>query len=96
MSGNKIHVALAIYDPSGTYSQHAGVVITSLFEHTSRPVTVHILHDDTLSDVNKLRFINTGKRFNQAIDLIINVEEYKNKIVGDVKARAVLQSAAQV
>ncbi|MBQ8692168.1 MAG: hypothetical protein IJ520_03395 [Synergistaceae bacterium] len=64
MSENKIHAALAVYDPSGTYSQHAGVVVTSLFEHTKSDVIVHILHDDTLSDLNKLRFINTGKRFN--------------------------------
>ena len=34
MSENKIHVALAVNDPKGTYSQHAGVVITSLFENT--------------------------------------------------------------
>ena len=46
MSEDKIHVAIALYDPAGTYSQHAGVVITSLFEHTKRDVIVHVLHDD--------------------------------------------------
>ena len=76
---NNIHVALAVYDPKGTYSQHAGVTVTSIFENTKSKVTVHILHDDTLTDLNRERFLNTAKRYGQTIDLI-NVEEYKNKI----------------
>ncbi|MBQ8692169.1 MAG: glycosyltransferase family 8 protein [Synergistaceae bacterium] len=79
MSENKIHAALAVYDPSGTYSQHAGVVITSLFEHTKSDVIVHILHDDTLTDLNRERFLKTAARYNQTVDLI-NVEEYKKQI----------------
>ncbi|MBQ9581034.1 MAG: glycosyltransferase family 8 protein [Synergistaceae bacterium] len=79
---NNIHVALAVYDPKGTYSQHAGVTVTSIFENTKSKVTVHILHDDTLTDLNRERFLNTAKRYGQSIDLI-NVEEYKNKIGGE-------------
>ena len=79
---NNIHVALAVYDPKGTYSQHAGVTVTSIFENTKSKVTVHILHDDTLTDLNRERFLNTAKRYGQIIDLI-NVEEYKNKIGGE-------------
>ena len=30
-----VHAALALYDPKGTYSQHAGVVMTSIFENTA-------------------------------------------------------------
>ena len=46
MSANyePVHVALAVYDPTGTYSQHAGVVMTSIFENTKSPVVVHVLH----------------------------------------------------
>ena len=79
---NNIHVALAVYDPKGTYSQHAGVTVTSIFENTKSKVTVHILHDDTLTDLNRERFLNTAKRYGQSIDLI-NVEDYKNKIGGE-------------
>ena len=45
-----VHVVLAVYDPKGTYSQHAGVVMTSIFENTQSPVGVHILHDETLTE----------------------------------------------
>ncbi|MDR1741233.1 MAG: hypothetical protein LBR38_05225 [Synergistaceae bacterium] len=36
-----IHVALAVYDPKGTYSMHAGVVMVSIFENAKSRVLVH-------------------------------------------------------
>jgi lipopolysaccharide biosynthesis glycosyltransferase len=67
---NVIHVVLAVYDPQGTYSRHAGVVITSMFEHTNNPVCVHILHDDTLTDDNRRRFSRTAEKFKQDIRFV--------------------------
>ena len=86
MSDNNIHVVLTLYDPKGTYSQHAGVTITSIFENTKSKVTVHILHDDTLSELNRERFLNTAKKFNQTIDLI-NIEDYKNNLNKEILDR---------
>ncbi len=85
MSNEPIHVALAVYDPSGTYSRHAGVVVTSLFEHTKTPVIVHILHDKTLNNLNRERFLKTAERYNQAVDFV-DVEGYKNKLSADITA----------
>ena len=65
-----IHVVLAVYDPSGKYSQHAGIVITSIFENTKSKVTVHILHDNTLTTDNRQKFIRTAEKYNQTIELI--------------------------
>ena len=48
-----VHVVLGVYDPSGTYSRHAGVVMASIFEKTRSSVCVHILHDRTLTDENR-------------------------------------------
>jgi lipopolysaccharide biosynthesis glycosyltransferase len=48
-----IHVALAIHDPNGGYSRHSGVVMVSIFERTASPVCVHILHDETMTEVNR-------------------------------------------
>ena len=70
-----IHVALAVYDPSGTYSQHAGVTITSIFENTQSKVIIHILHDDTLTEDNRKKFIRTAEKYNQTIELH-DVTEY--------------------
>ncbi|MDR3164648.1 MAG: glycosyltransferase family 8 protein [Synergistaceae bacterium] len=63
-----IHVALGVYDPKGTYSPHAGVVMTSIFERTRSAVCVHILHDDTLSSDNRAMFIETAENFGQRIE----------------------------
>ena len=74
-----IHVALAIYDPSGTYSQHAGVVMTSIFENTTSKVIVHILHDDTLTDDNRQRFIRTAEKYSQGLEFH-NIAEHNDMI----------------
>jgi lipopolysaccharide biosynthesis glycosyltransferase len=48
-----IHIALAVHDVSGGYSQHAGVALCSLLSLASQPVCVHILHDATLTEENR-------------------------------------------
>ena len=77
-SDEVIHVALAVYDPSGTYSQHAGVVMTSIFENTTSKITVHILHDDTLTDENRKKFIRTAEKYHQGLNLL-NISEHVKK-----------------
>ena len=72
---------LAVYDPSGTYSQHAGVVMTSIFENTQSKVTVHILHDDTLTEDNRRKFIRTAEKYNQYIEFH-DVTSYR-KLLGE-------------
>ena len=79
---NKIHVALSVYDPSGKYSQHAGVVMTSIFENTQSPVMIHILHDETLTDDNRQKFLRTAEKYNQEVNLI-DVTEYAKHITGE-------------
>ncbi len=65
-----IQVVLAVYDPKGTYARHAGVLITSIFRHTSSPVHVTILHDATLTHDNRSRLSKTSDRFCQTISFI--------------------------
>lgn len=48
-----IDVALAVYDPKGNYSRHAGVVIASILHKTNSAVRFHILHDETLTNENR-------------------------------------------
>ncbi|GHV47686.1 hypothetical protein FACS1894204_11350 [Synergistales bacterium] len=63
-----IHVVLAVYDPKGTYSRHAGVVMTSIFEHTKSSVCVHILHDETLTEHNCSLFKETADMYGQSVE----------------------------
>ena len=72
-----IHVCFGLYDKTGRYSKFTGTTILSLFENTSTPppsVTVHILHDNTLTDENRDKFNQIAGRYGQLIKFY-NVEE---------------------
>ncbi len=44
-------VVFALHDADGQYWMNTAVAITSIIQHTSKPLHIHILHDDTLCDV---------------------------------------------
>ena len=62
-----VHVVLGVYDPSGTYSRHAGVVMASIFEKTRSSVCVHILHDRTLTDENRDKLQRVADAYAQEV-----------------------------
>lgn len=80
-----IHVALAVYDPKGTYSQHAGVVMASIFENTRSFVCVHVLHDETLTEENREKFLLTAKPYAQSV-VFENMSGYAEKFGPEVLA----------
>jgi len=86
-NGDTIHVVLAVYDPKGTYSRHAGVVMVSIFERTRNPVCVHILHDETLTERNRSLLTETAESFGQTVSFH-DVSAYIERL-GDVTIRAV-------
>ncbi|MDR1378907.1 MAG: glycosyltransferase family 8 protein [Synergistaceae bacterium] len=73
---------MAVYDPLGTYSRYAGVVMTSLFSNTQNKVHVTILHDATLTDDNRHRFEHTAERWQQSVSFI-DVSERVFRISGN-------------
>ena len=62
-----INVCYAISDERGVYSKFVGASICSIFENTSKPVTVHLLHDGSLSEDNKRRFERLVLQYDQKI-----------------------------
>ena len=84
-----IHVCYALYDKDGHYSKFVGTSIASLFDNTNKPVTVHILHDNTLTSDNRDKFTYLAGCFGQKI-VFYNVEiladaqldAFKNKLIG--------------
>ncbi|KHL96184.1 hypothetical protein QW71_08125 [Paenibacillus sp. IHB B 3415] len=48
-----IELVLTINDKDGSYTEHAGVVLASIFSNTQQTINVHIVHDDSLSEENK-------------------------------------------
>jgi lipopolysaccharide biosynthesis glycosyltransferase len=62
-----IEIALAFQDKDGQYAEHAGVVLASIFHHTSSPIHVHILHDASLTEVNKRKLNKLTTKHNHTI-----------------------------
>ena len=79
-----IHVCFALYDPARHYSKFTGTAILSLFENTNSKVTVHFLHDNTLTDDNREKFIQIAERYGQILKFY-NVEELCTKDVEKIK-----------
>lgn len=62
-----IHVCYGLYDGNGRYSKFTGTSILSMFENTRAEVTVHLLHDDTLTADNRDKFSYIAEKYNQLI-----------------------------
>ncbi|MBR7025853.1 MAG: glycosyltransferase family 8 protein [Selenomonadaceae bacterium] len=72
-----IHVCFSLHDETGNYSKFLGTAILSLFDNlnpSSRSITVHILHDNTLTADNRDKFSYLAGRYNQRVKFY-NVEE---------------------
>lgn len=62
-----IHVCFCFSDKTERYSKFVGTSMLSIFENTSSPVTVHILHDNTLSQDNRNKLLTLVKSRNQLV-----------------------------
>ena len=62
-----IHVCYGFNDLDGRYAKFCGTSILSMFENTSERVTVHILHDDSLTVDNRDKFMYIAGQYNQQI-----------------------------
>ena len=68
-----IHVCYGLRDESGKYSKFAGVSMQSILDNTQEKVTIHILHDSTLSEENYRKLALIALNHNQEIKFY-NVE----------------------
>ena len=64
---DRIHVCYAICDKKGTFSKYTGTSMTSLLENTDSPVTMHLLHDSTLTEDNREKFEALTAKYGQEI-----------------------------
>ena len=72
-----IHVCFSLYDETKSFSKFAGTTMLSLFENISKPfpfITVHILHDNTLTNYNRDKFSYLVGSYNQLVKFY-NVEK---------------------
>ena len=69
-----INVCFGLHDADGRYSKFVGTTMASIFENTAAPVTIHILHDATLTADNRDKFSYLAGRYGQHVNFH-NVEE---------------------
>ncbi len=70
-----IHICFCFSDKRGRYSKFVGTAMLSVFENTPAPVTVHILHDSTLTQDNREKFSTFVESHNQTVNFY-NVEDF--------------------
>ena len=80
-----IHVCYGLYDQFGRYSKFTGTSILSLFDNTNCAVTIHILHDNTLSAENQNKFQALAENFHQQINFY-NVEQLAPEKIAEIKS----------
>lgn len=68
-----IHVCFGLHDATGRYAKFTGTAMLSLFDNTNSDVTVHILHDNTLTQDNRDKFAYIAGRYGQRVKFY-NVE----------------------
>ena len=62
-----IHVCYAVSDKKGTYTKYVGASMCSIFENTREWVTVHFMHDYTLSTDNRRYLMQLVRSYGQQI-----------------------------
>ncbi len=68
-----LHIALAMTDPHGTYAKFVGAAMLSIFANTKENVSVHLLHDNTLTHENSKKLFTIANDFCQNL-ILYNVE----------------------
>ena len=74
-----IHICYSLFDRDGTYSKFVGTSILSMFENTHEQVTIHLIHDSTLTDENRKKFMRLVLNYDQDI-IFHNVESRLDEI----------------
>lgn len=78
-----IHVCFGFTDKTGRYSKFVGTSMLSIFENSYTPppsIAIHILHDDTLTDDNREKFLTLTERYNQLVEFYNVAELCADKI----------------
>ena len=89
-----IHVCFGLYDKTGRYSKFTGTTLLSLFENTNAAVTAHILHDNTLTQDNREKFIYLAGQYNQRIKFY-NVESLCADKIAEIKSELSARFASE-
>lgn len=80
MSNERINVCYGISDKKGTYAKVLGTSICSLLENSNEQITVHIIHDGTLSVSNLEKFKKLIESYGQYARFYDVSEKWKHML----------------
>lgn len=80
-STEHVHLALSPWDISDEYNQHAGVTMNSFLKNCSKPVVVHLLYDEGLSEKNKELSEQNKSRYQHIADKYGAIIQYHHTIL---------------
>ena len=60
--------------------------MTSVFKNTREKITVHFIHDSTLNNIDKKKFLALAEKFDQKI-IFYNVDEIFSKRIAEIKSK---------
>lgn len=86
-----IHVAFCIHD-EGNYICHTATTIASIFINTTSAVTVHIIHDDTLTAENKNRLDKLVAEYDKKIEYHFVDDNFFMTVASNLKHAALKNS----
>ncbi|SDP09536.1 glycosyltransferase family 8 protein [Selenomonas ruminantium] len=75
-----IHICYAVSDKKGTYTKLIGASMHSVFAHTEEWVTVHILHDYSLSEDNRRYLMQLVRSYGQQLVFHDLELQYKDRL----------------
>lgn len=75
-----IHICYAVSDKKGTYTKFVGTSMRSVFAHTEEWVTVHLLHDNSLSDDNRRYLMQLTRNYGQQLIFHDLETSYKERL----------------
>ena len=79
-----IHVCYTLYDKNGKYSKNIGTSMLSIFENTKEWITIHLLHDNTLTEANKALFIKLVRKYGHYI-CFYNMDELALSVMAPIE-----------
>lgn len=75
-----IHICYTLSDKKGTYTKMIGLSMCSVFQHTNEWVTVHLLHDQSLSDDNRRNLMKLVRTYGHQIVFLDIEKPFKERL----------------
>ena len=90
-----IHVAYRLWGGEGFFAKMTGTSMLSMFENTKEKVTVHIMHNDRLTNDNRDKLQQIAKQYNQRVEFH-NAEKIAGATLRKIEAAHPIASGVNV